>query len=828
MRENNDVVSLDGPTVVPLNSASSGGEVIKTPQWKMKLRRVLYPIKFGLSLAGFLTIIVYLLGASIIQGIGMIAMGLVFPTFMRLVYPSRLGKVHTWVLGVYRKCALPEQGHSRSIRIDLEATATSADDDLGVGVGSGDGDGSVGGESSQDGAELHQYSVHTVACLLDNYAYIIVDKSGPPNRPRAVALVDPCEARAVTQAIKALEEGEYAGCSFEVTAILTTHHHWDHAGGNRALAKRYPGVRVYGSIEDSVDSCTHTLYDGDRIQVGGLTVRVLHAPCHTRGSLCFILDGPTPALFGGDTLFCGGCGAPFEGTENEMKRNFVKIWRSCPTNTLVFPGHEYARAILPGYFSGQTPLPAHPSAFGKLCSLLWRAQRMRSLESPIPTVPLVLANELAINANFMPLREAALTLCRAYRQYKAFEAHRSLSAEDGNGSAAEAKLGGGVALSAPAGANGHRAAGPATPPPSPPDAGAGSGRVSCGTHAGEIDVTIGERNGEAMIARLGGILSAEPPLPPETLDELRLEGPPEAVGATLSAASPSASAPQFGRFQPVPSSAQSTPRTGHGDGLPQSVDGIGSLPIDPMLSTQDSSFWSAGMLVIPADQFQMLEDCIVKDFESLKRGGAHDATLLTYALLERFRANGLVPPKSADEGCPTNARVAHAHLPRRMSTGEAEDKEKFGVVTTDETERAFNLLAAAAADGYTSDALIRRAVTSPLLLPQPLQRREADELLTLAGVDTRGLVSCKRFNERLCVLPPMPEPEAKPGRLRRLACWLLRPFGFGKQESKHVKSGLVSPQSEPGELTELNEDLGSNLGAHHGVRDVLRPRSMEL
>ena len=47
MRENNDVVSLDGPTVVPLNSASSGGEVIKTPQWKMKLRRVLYPIKFG-------------------------------------------------------------------------------------------------------------------------------------------------------------------------------------------------------------------------------------------------------------------------------------------------------------------------------------------------------------------------------------------------------------------------------------------------------------------------------------------------------------------------------------------------------------------------------------------------------------------------------------------------------------------------------------------------------------------------------------------------------------------------------------------------------------
>jgi hydroxyacylglutathione hydrolase len=56
--------------------------------------------------------------------------------------------------------------------------------------------------------------------------------------------------------------------------------------------------------------------------------------------MCALLAGPTPCLFGGDTLFCGGCGAPFEGSPEDMHRNFAKLWRSCPLNTLIFPGHE--------------------------------------------------------------------------------------------------------------------------------------------------------------------------------------------------------------------------------------------------------------------------------------------------------------------------------------------------------------------------------------------------------------------------------------------------------------------------------------------------------
>ena len=47
-----------------------------------------------------------------------------------------------------------------------------------------------------------------------------------------------------------------------------------------------------------------------QLALGGLVVQAVHAPCHTRGSLVYVLRGPTPVAFVGDTLFCGGCGAP--------------------------------------------------------------------------------------------------------------------------------------------------------------------------------------------------------------------------------------------------------------------------------------------------------------------------------------------------------------------------------------------------------------------------------------------------------------------------------------------------------------------------------------
>ena len=106
------------------------------------------------------------------------------------------------------------------------------------------------------------YSVHTIACLTDNYCYMIVDRSGPPGRPHAVALVDPCEPKAVLRALQKIEMEEYSQYGLQPVAVLTTHHHWDHAGGNTLLVKTYPRIAVYGGKDDKVAACTHPLADG--------------------------------------------------------------------------------------------------------------------------------------------------------------------------------------------------------------------------------------------------------------------------------------------------------------------------------------------------------------------------------------------------------------------------------------------------------------------------------------------------------------------------------------------------------------------------------------
>ena len=342
------------PTLQPLQARSAK----RNQAYNSTLKALSFPIKYALTVVVFLAIICYLLPVLILQGIGMLAMSYAMPKIMIYVYPTGLGKIHVLVLWAWRKLSLGEVGHSRPMRIELVALEPRE------------------GQAEGEAPPMIPYAVHTVACLLDNYAYIIIDLSGRP--PHPCALVDPCESKAVVRALERLQQDEYGGAPLQPVAILCTHHHWDHAWGNQALRKAYPGLRVYGGAADRVSACTHRLRDGDTLRVGALRVTALSAPCHTRGSLLFCIAGPTPIVFGGDTLFCGGCGAPFEGTQDEMSHNFAKIWRCCPGNALIFPGHEYSLAILPQYIQGGMPMPETAPTYAKLCSMLWRANQLRS------------------------------------------------------------------------------------------------------------------------------------------------------------------------------------------------------------------------------------------------------------------------------------------------------------------------------------------------------------------------------------------------------------------------------------------------------------------
>lgn len=175
-------------------------------------------------------------------------------------------------------------------------------------------------------------TVVPIPCLSDNYAYLVFHPEGAGD----CVVVDPSEAAPV--------EDEIARRGLKLGAILNTHHHWDHVGGNLELKERHR-VPIYAHRSDSarVPGVTQLLDDGDEFEVAGLRFSVLHVPGHTSGALAYRCGN---ACFTGDTLFCGGCGRLFEGSPEQMHHSLNVVLGGLPDETLVYTGHEYTEGNL--------------------------------------------------------------------------------------------------------------------------------------------------------------------------------------------------------------------------------------------------------------------------------------------------------------------------------------------------------------------------------------------------------------------------------------------------------------------------------------------------
>ncbi|KAJ1450576.1 beta-lactamase-like protein [Pelagophyceae sp. CCMP2097] len=419
--------------------------------------------------AGYVALtLLLLLGASV--GAVQVAVGCVmlilaplvkrcFLAVIRQLYPTRAGRVHVWFMLFVRRHWMQDRKHAVPVRVDV-------------------------GKSGEANC-----SVHVVAGLLDNYSYVIVDRTSQPHLPLRCCVVDPGDADAVLEALQELREQQYASPNTKaddvvgplvVEAILVTHKHWDHQAGTRKVleaekkrtataALRFntaalnvdedaslltstewsPKIRVVaGEFEASVDCLTHAMKHGQIFKMGNsLKFQIVESPCHTRGHVMFALlkqpwaenseEGPLPkvfdgveALFTGDTLFCGGCGAPFEGDAQDMARNFRRIYHRCDAQTLLFPGHEYSETLLSECFGGSQPTPWAPRQYAALAHALLKAHDARAHERP--SVPVKLGQEISYNQHFQSLHAASSSIADSWRLFcrvvHAADAHRDDSA----------------------------------------------------------------------------------------------------------------------------------------------------------------------------------------------------------------------------------------------------------------------------------------------------------------------------------------------------------------------------------------------------------------
>lgn len=177
------------------------------------------------------------------------------------------------------------------------------------------------------------------------FAYLVGDEA----RGEAV-VIDPA---ADTDGIIAAAEKR----KVRITAIVNTHGHVDHTGGNAEMKKKTGAplviheddaemlisapeamLRMFGAKASPPPD--RTVKEGELIIAGSVTLRVIHTPGHSPGSMALHTDG---YVFTGDTLFVEAVGrTDFPGGSAEVMFDSI-LQKLCtlPDETVVLPGHNY-------------------------------------------------------------------------------------------------------------------------------------------------------------------------------------------------------------------------------------------------------------------------------------------------------------------------------------------------------------------------------------------------------------------------------------------------------------------------------------------------------
>ncbi|MCA1492525.1 hydroxyacylglutathione hydrolase [Sinorhizobium alkalisoli] len=164
-------------------------------------------------------------------------------------------------------------------------------------------------------------------CRSDNFGVLVHDPASG-----ATASIDAPEELPILEAVDRR--------GWNLTHILTTHHHGDHVAANVSLKERF-GVTIIGPKGEAqkIPGLDKAVGDGERFDFAGHPIEVIETPGHTAGHICYYFP-KDKLLFAADTLFALGCGRLFEGTAETMWQSLGRLM-ALPDDTAVYFGHEY-------------------------------------------------------------------------------------------------------------------------------------------------------------------------------------------------------------------------------------------------------------------------------------------------------------------------------------------------------------------------------------------------------------------------------------------------------------------------------------------------------
>ncbi len=144
----------------------------------------------------------------------------------------------------------------------------------------------------------------------------------------------------------------------KIRLLVNTHAHIDHILGNAKVIEKTGAKLIIHELERNSLTRFYKRFfnlfwggspspqpdilvkDGDTIEIGSLTLGIIHTPGHSKGGICIYgYDN----LFTGDTLFVGGIGrVDLPGGSIKVLLNSIKNrLLVLPDETTIWPGHNY-------------------------------------------------------------------------------------------------------------------------------------------------------------------------------------------------------------------------------------------------------------------------------------------------------------------------------------------------------------------------------------------------------------------------------------------------------------------------------------------------------